>query len=58
MNGSQETEEDCNVVDRHEDDVGAVVSTGSSPSREVQNIMFSEVGDEQCADIPAKNNEP
>lgn len=59
MNGSQDTEEECNAVDGNEDDVGVVVSTGSSPSREVQHIMFSaEAVDQPCSDLPAQNNEP
>lgn len=67
MNGCEEIEEDDNVAsDRNEEENGSVVvnegksyySTGSSPSREVQNILFSNaVSDEPCRSIQNKSND-
>lgn len=56
--GSQETEDDVCVVDRTYEGGNAIISTGSSPSREVQHILFStEVADEQDSNILSKNQE-
>lgn len=65
MNGCEETEDDNVVSDRMEEENGVVVnegksyySTGSSPSREVQNILFSTTdNDEPCRSIPNKTND-
>lgn len=65
INGREEAEEDeCNVdTNEEENGAGAVnegksyYSTGSSPSREVQNILFADAdNDEPCDSIQSKND--
>lgn len=53
----KDIEEECDVMNRNTNGV-AIVSTGSSPSREVQNILFSsQVTGDNIPEIPVKATE-